>query len=491
MRALIQAKATSISMARQWLLLAVMLLLACPTAYATDGSRLPDLGDPGAAFMTPEQEYRLGRSWLRSLRSQAPLLHDPLVQDYVEHLVYRLASHSDLKDPDLAVVIVNNREINAFAVPGGVIGLNAGLFLHSESEDEVAAVIAHEIAHVSQRHFSRRYADSRRMNQAMLAAMLASLAVAIAGDPQAGMAGLATTQAAAIQSQLAYSRHHEREADRVGMQMLAGSGLDPHAMPRFFERMQRSRQFAGSPPEFVLTHPVTEERIADSRARAESLPRPRLRQSVDYNLIRARIQAGFIAEPPQAVSFFKQRYEGGSSHQQQAIGFGLAVSAIRARDFALAEQVLGTLIEQSPDQLWFRLALAEVSEARGDHETAVAQLREVQELMPGNYATSVMLARNLTAIEEYQAARQLLDPLLLKRPGEPLLWQMLADTWGNEGDMARAHLARGEYLFHMGREERGIEQLNFALRHSRLRFALHSQIRARLREMEDLNQEKF
>lgn len=467
-------------------------LVASGAAIAADeGRQLPDLGEPGGAFLSPEQEYRLGRAWLRRLRSEAPLLHDPLVQDYVEHLVYQLASHSDLNNPDLAVVVVNNREINAFAVPGGVIGLNAGLFLHSHSEDELAAVVAHEIAHVSQKHFARRYADSQRMNQAMLAAMLASLAVAIAGDPRAGMAGLATTQAAAIQSQLAYSRHHEREADRVGMQMLASAGMDPYAMPRFFERMQRSRQFGGSPPEFVLTHPVTEERVADSRARADALPRPGLRQSPAYALVRARIQAGFIAEPDHAVEFFEQQYEGGQSLAQQASGFGLAVSATRARHYDKAEQVLARLIDQSPNQLWFRLAMAEVSEARGNHARAVEQLREVEELMPGNYATSVLLARNLIAVNEYEQARKLLDPLLLERSEDPLLWQMVADTWGKEGDMARAHLARGEYLFHMGREERGIEQLQFALRHSRMRFALHSELRARIREMEQLNEEDF
>ncbi|MCH8543544.1 MAG: M48 family metalloprotease [Alcanivorax sp.] len=469
-----------------------LILLAILTAAGASASphNLPDLGDPTGNILTPEQENRLGRAWLRGLRSQAPILQDPLVQDYVEHLVYRLASHSDLSEPDLAIVVVNNREINAFAVPGGVIGLNAGLFLNAESEDEVAAVIAHEIAHVSQRHFTRRYADSRRMNQAMLAAMLASLAVAIAGDAQAGMAGIATSQAAAIQSQLAYSRHHEREADRVGMQTLVNAGMDPHAMPRFFERMARSRQYAGSPPEFVLTHPVTETRIADSRNRAESLSRPPMRSTPEFDLIRARTQAAFISDPQQALAHFRGRYEGGRSIAQQAAGFGLVMSAMRARQYDLAESTLKQLMEHDPNQFWYRLALAEVAEQRGDHEKAITILREVLDLMPGNYATSVMLARNLIAQGEYAEARTLIDRMLLKRQ-DPQLWNMLADAWGKEGDRARAHQARGEYLFAIGQEDRGLEQMRFALNQSRERFAMHSQVRARLQDMERLANERF
>ena len=150
---------------------------------------LPELGDPTVAIISAEQEYRLGRGWLRDLRGQTSIMEDPLVQEYAEHLVYRLASFSELNEPDLAIVVINSAAINAFAVPGGVIGLNAGLFLNAASEDEVASVVAHEIAHVSQRHFTRRYMDSKRRGPAVLAAMLASIALAIAGSGDAGGCG--------------------------------------------------------------------------------------------------------------------------------------------------------------------------------------------------------------------------------------------------------------------------------------------------------------
>lgn len=469
------------------LILAVLCLMTGLRGHAVP--TLPDLGNPGAEWLTPEQQFRMGRAWLRQMRSRVPVLSDPLIQEYSENLAWRLASHSELQQPNLAVVVINHRGINAFAVPGGVIGLNAGLFLNAGSEDEVAAVVAHEIAHVSQHHFSRRYADSRRMNRAVLAAMLASIAVAMSGDAQAGMAGMAATQAAAIQSQLAYSRHHEREADRLGMQTLAAAGMDPHAMPRFFERLLRKQQFGGDPPEFLLTHPLTEERVADSRARAAALKQPVMNESLSFRLIQARVQSGFISDPAQAVTHFQSQYFGGESLQQLAAGYGLTLARIRADRFEQARAVLEQLRRKSPNQLWFQMAEAELAAAAGDQEHAVTVLRQVLDIMPGNYAASVMLARSLLHAGEPDRTQQLLDPLVLERPNDPALWQLLADAHGHAGNKARAHRARGEFLFLTGREDRAIEQMRYALDAGKDSFPLHSQIKARVREMERLMRE--
>lgn len=469
-------------------LLVTSLLLTSPAPLKAQN--LPDLGDASSAILTPEQEYRLGRAWLRGLRSQVALLDDPLVQDYVDHLVYRLASYSDLQEPDLAIVIVNSREINAFAVPGGVIGLNAGLFLHAQSEDEVAAVIAHEIAHVSQRHFTRRYADSKRVNRAMLAGILASLAVAIAGDPEAGMAGMVASQAGAIQAQLAYSRHHEREADRVGMQTLANAGMDPYAMPAFFERLLRNQQFSGKPPEFVLTHPITETRVADSKSRAQSMPRPPLKQSPEFFLIKYRLQALYMRDANEALSTFKKQYHEGSSYIQQALGFGLAIAAIRAKDFSLADNTLARLQEQNPDQIWYTLALAESMEQQKRHQEAVSLSKKVLDISPGHYGASIILARNLVAQNELDEARALLERLQWRHP-TLASHRLLAKIWTDKKDKARSHLAHGEIFFATGQEQKGIQQLRYALKYSEDNFALYSQVKARLAEMETLANEKF
>ncbi|MDF1630336.1 MAG: M48 family metalloprotease [Alcanivoracaceae bacterium] len=470
----------------------ILLALCLPIpGIGSEKAPLPELGDPAGGLISPDQEFRMGRTWLRQLRGQVAVLNDPLVQEYVEHLVYRMASHSDLHEPDLAIVVINSREINAFAVPGGVIGLNAGLMINAEQEDEVAAVVAHEIAHVSQRHFVRRYADSQRINTAVMAAMLASLAVMISGQADAGAAGIMATQAAAIQQQLAYSRHHEREADRVGMQTLVNAGMDPEAMPRFFEKLQRNQQFAGKPLEFLSTHPITEERIADSRARAVTLPAGNLQEAEAFQLIRARLLAGFYNAPALAVEHFRSKYHGGASIQQQAAGYGLAVSALRAKDYSLANETLNQLQGRFPDQLWFRVARAEVLQAQQKHEQAADILREVAHLMPRNYAISALLAGSLIKTNKAAEAAELLEPILRQRASDPALWRLAADAWGYSGSLALAHLGRGEALFLSGADERGMDQLRFALDYSKDNFPLHSRIKARLEEMDATSKERF
>ncbi|WOD27171.1 M48 family metalloprotease [Alloalcanivorax xenomutans] len=470
------------------LILCLVVVLAAPPGRAQD---LPDLGDPAAALLSTDQEYRLGRSWLRSLRGKTPIMTDPLVQDYVENLVYRLASFSDLHEPNLSIVVINSRAINAFAVPGGVIGLNAGLFLNAGSMDEVASVVAHEIAHVSQRHFTRRYVDSQRTNIAMLAAMLASIAVAVAGDAQAGMAGMAATQAGVIQSQLAYSRHHEREADRVGMQTLVSAGLDPNAMPRFFERLVEQQQFAGDPPEFLLTHPVTESRVADSRARARNLPHPKQETSLPFELVRARIQASFFDDYQRAEAYFQKRLNNGDAKQREAARYGLAMSALYDKKYDLARRQLEQLRQQDRTELWYPLGLAEVALAEGDYPRAIEMAQWVQKINPEGYPSSVLLARAYLYSKQPEKAVPVLEPLLRQRPDDPMLWSMAADAWGNSGELARAHRGRAEYAFLRSRDREAKQQMQFALKEASGQFALRSALNARLKEMERLSEEEF
>ena len=470
-----------------------LLLLSCCVLATpvTANDDLPVLGDPASALMSADQEYRLGRAWLRSLRGQTAIMSDPLVQEYVESLVYRLASFSDLKEPNLDIVVVNSHQINAFAVPGGVIGLNAGLFLNANSEDEVAGVVAHEIAHVSQRHFARRYLDSQKVNTAMLAAMLASLAVAIAGDGEAGMAGIAATQAGAIQAQLAYSRQNEREADRVGMQTLAAAGMDPDAMPRFFDRMHNNQQFAGDPPEFLLTHPVTESRIADSRARARSLPSPRLNISPHYLLVQARLRAAFIEGDSQAIDYFRRYSNERSALMLQAARYGLALSYLRANRYDQAREMMQSLAQDNPDQLWFRLGLAEVALDEGNYPEAIREAQRVLKVSPDDYAASILLSKAYLRSNKPGQALPLLKPLLARRPNDPTLWDLIADAYGNSGDRVRALHARAESQFLRGNDSKALQQMRYAIRDAEDDFALYSKLNGRLKTMQMLSEEEF
>jgi predicted Zn-dependent protease len=247
------------------LFLLTLLAFAAPAQQAT----LPDLGDGGV--VPAGQEYYLGRAWLMSFRRQVPLVNDPILQEYLEALVYRLAETSELKDRRLEIVIIDNASINAFAVPGGVVGVHNGLIAKSENEAQLASVLTHELAHISQRHFSRGVESRQNASVPTMAGLLGGLVLVATGAGDAGIATMMGTQAAVQQNQLRFSRQNEQEADRIGMQNLERSGMDPNATAGMFEVMQAtSRRYGSNPPEFLLSHPLTENRIADARKRART-----------------------------------------------------------------------------------------------------------------------------------------------------------------------------------------------------------------------------
>src|SRR5699024_6877477 len=341
------------------------------------------------------------------------------------------------------------------------------------------------IAHVSQKHCTRRYADSKRISRNMMAGILASLALAIAGEAEAGMAGVMSAQAAAIQAQLTYSRHHEREADRVGMQILLDAGLDPQAMPTFFERLLKTQQFSGKPPEFILTHPVTETRVADSKSRARALPRGPRRDALEFELIRNRLQALYIADPQNAIRHFQRVYNKGSSAEQQALGFGLAMAAMRAKKYDVAQETLALLQQQAPNQIWYQLAAAENLERQRQYQEAADTAAKVLRLSPGHYGASIIYARNLISINELHNARQVLERLQWQHDTVEIK-RLVAKIWTEKKGKARSHLAHGELLFALGDDEGGIQQLHYALQHSKGNFALYSQVKARLDTMQQL-----
>lgn len=484
-----------IPLLRALFLIGAMLMAATPAyaqrQYDLTGD-LPQLGDPYLGLMSPQQAHDLGRSFLRSLRAQTPVMEDPLVQEYAESLISRLVSYTDINEPDLTVVVLDTREINAFAVPGGVIGLNAGLFLNADSDDEVAAVIAHELGHVAQHHFARRYMESKKMSKAVLAGMLASIALAIAGDGQAGMAGLAATQAGAIQAQLAYSRSDEREADRTGMQTLARAGMDPYAMPRFFQKMLDRERFNGQPPEFLLTHPVTENRIADTEAIARNMPHPTTHPSLHFQLVQARVRVHYFDNVDHARDYFTRRLDKGNNIDRQAAHYGLALTELRDSHFDKARSLMAALAKAHPNELWYDTGLVQVDLEAGDYPRAIQEAQQVLSISPQDYATTVLLTRAYLRSNQPAKAIPLLEPLLQQRPEDPLLWSLDADVRGNCGDTARAHHAKAEELFLNGHQNQAFEQMKYALRDTDDKnFVLHARFSARLEEMKKLSKESF
>ena len=253
-------------------LVALAGLASLSSSHAATPDELPELGDASSAIVSPAEERRLGQMFLKQVRSEVPTVQDEILKYYVATQLGQLAQHSDLKDATLYPVLIDNPEINAFAVPGGVVGVHLGLMLHARDVHEYSAVMAHELAHLGQRHFARGLDAQRQSTLPMLVGMLAGAVLMAAGGGDAGFAALVGTQAAAMDNQLRYSRSREQEADRIGLNTMVRAQLDPHGLERMFSRMQRAYRFRETMPEFLLTHPVTESRIADARNQAARYP---------------------------------------------------------------------------------------------------------------------------------------------------------------------------------------------------------------------------
>src|SRR5690554_6751443 len=324
-----------------------LLVLACVLTQPALAFNLPSLGDSSSSIISPEQEHQLGRAWLSILRGQVRQLEDPLLKDYIETSVYRLAESSQLNDRRLEFIVLASPQLNAFAAPGGIIGVNGGLLLHAQTEAEYASVMAHELAHLSQRHFARGLEAQKCMQVPFMAAMLAGVVAAAAGGGDIGMAAIASTQAAAIQEKRRFSRQNEQEADRIGLLNLYKAGFDPNAMPSMFERLMRQYRYDRMPPEFLLTHPVSESRIADTRNRAEQYDDGQgVVDSLYYQLIRARLQLTFEDTSGLALKRFRNRLA--DDPQLESARYGLVLALIRANQLEEARSQLEPLLKKSP-----------------------------------------------------------------------------------------------------------------------------------------------
>lgn len=464
-------------------LLALSILMAAPAASAY---QLPDLGDSSSSIISLEQEHRLGRAWLSVLRGQVRQLNDPLIKDFVEQSVYRLAETSQLQERRLEFIVLASPQLNAFAAPGGIIGVNGGLFLHAQTEAEYASVMAHELAHLSQRHFARGLEAQKRMQLPLMAGMLAGVLAAAAGAGDVGMAAIASSQAAAVQEQRRFSRQNEQEADRLGLQNLQRAGYDPLAMPAMFERLMRQYRYDRVPPEFLLTHPVTESRIADSRNRAEQLhnlgrSKPGKTDSLNYQLLRTRVQLTFEDTSGLALKRFRAELE--QNPDNPAARYGLGLALMRAQQHQPAREALQQLLEQEPGHLFYLLGLADIEISDGKLSRARQLIEQAMQRYPSSYPAQAAHADLLTREQNYSQAEQQLVSLLARRPNDPDLWYDLAEVRGLLNNIIGLHQARAEFFARVGDYQQAIEQLGHAKHRASNNFPLAARIDARQLEL--------
>lgn len=427
--------------------------------------QLPSLGDRISGLISLDEEYNLGREFLRSLRRSSTSITDPLLNEYLVNVTHNLALHSDLEDYRLAFIIIDSQEINAFAVPGGIIGVNGGLFLNAHTEGEFASVLAHEIAHVSQRHFARSVEDAQRRRIPELATLLASIVIMGSGNGEAGQAAVMAAQGRSIENRLRFSRNNEAEADRLGIRTLYDAGYDPNQMPAMFERLMASSRYSTRPPEFLLSHPVTESRVADTRGRASRYPARPATSSLEYQLMRARVQVYYATSTDAAIIQFQTDLNAATDDTaKKSAQYGLALAYLKDKQFKNAHETLQPLLDSDPNRIVYLVTKAEIYTQGNEAGLAHEFLTRPLAINPGNHPLTMAYADALLAERNYPEAAKVLEKQVLTRPEDHNLWYEIAETEGLVGDVSKVHQARAEYFILVGDFRSASEQLSYATR---------------------------
>jgi predicted Zn-dependent protease len=437
-------------------------LLALPLFAFADG--LPDLGDVSQEVVSPQMERQIGEQAMFQIRADKSYLDDPEVYDYLNRLGGRLVAFSSEPAQPFEFFGINDKAINAFAMPGGFVGVNTGLIELAQNESELASVLSHEISHVTQHHYARMISGQRYDSLAALATVAVAI-LAARNSPQASTAAIVGAQAGTVQRQLNFTREHEKEADRIGLGILEKSGLDTRAMPAFFERMQKATQLVeGNAPSYLRTHPVTHERIADVDDRVQQIPFHLVPDSLDFQLIRARLLAN-QKMPQEAVAYFEAALSGEKKFGNPvAHRYGLVLALLRDRQPQRAAQEFATLHKQVPHNATVEALHGQILRLEKSNKDAIAFYRGALKEFPQHHALIYDFAEVLLQDARYTEALKLLDEQVAINGNDAKLYDLQARAYTalNRNQEAH-HILAYNYILH-GDLRGAIEQLELAKR---------------------------
>ena len=423
--------------------------------------QLPDLGSQAANFLSDREAEKLGKAFIRQSRYQQPYVYDPELVDYINRLGNKLLAVSEDADKTYKFYLIDNNVINAFAVPGGHIALHTAILTKSESESELASVIAHEIAHVTQRHIARKLENSRYDSWLALGALLAAAA---AGGGDAAQAAFGVANASIIDRQLSYSRAFESEADSLGIRFLSRAGFAPEAMPRFFKRLlDESRINESSAPEFLRSHPLTINRIAESADRVRAYPPSKPRDESEFQLMQAKAIAAYAKNKEVAVNYFKDKLNQGDDKLATRYGYALALS--ENREYEKARKELNKLVAEFPDNVSVALIQADNELEANNITEGLAILQKLYEKQTalGNHTVDIYYANALVLTEQYDTAIPIIRSALANNIDEPYLHILLSRAYGEKGGHEmESFMSRGEFHYLRGNYEFSLKQFKRA-----------------------------
>jgi beta-barrel assembly-enhancing protease len=462
----------------------LLFLLCIPAAVADD---LPDLGEVAQTVLTPQDEQRIAEEILREVASSNEVLNDIEVVDYLQALGQRLAASSPDNQQRFTFFVLKDNTINAFAMPGGVIGVHTGLMLSTTSESELAGVLAHEIGHVVQRHMARMLAQQQRDAWKSYAAMAFGLLAAVGGkNPQMGSAAMQAGQAGAVQRQLDYTREHEREADRVGLQILNKAGLDPRAMPMFFEQLQKGTRFSdGGAPDFLRTHPLTTERMADMQNRVDQMPYRLVTDSPEFHYVRAKLRAD-LDKPQQAIALFEDNLREKKYNNEAAQHYGLALALMHANKLQQAQQEVAWLEANAPRHAMIDTLAANLEVAMGNLKVAADKFRSSLATYPEHRGLIYGYAELLIETRQAEKALKFLDEKQRPFPADAHLYELKSQAYTSLGKNLLRHQAQGEAYYLSYDLPGAIEQMTLAAKAGDGDFYQLSIVEARLKQLKQM-----
>ncbi|WP_077338345.1 M48 family metalloprotease [Pseudocolwellia agarivorans] len=444
----------------------ISLALVCSSTIAKNNkNKLPEIGAAGFSALSIDKEQFIGNAMMKQVRASQPLLHDPVLNEYINSLGNLLVKNAHDVNYAFDFFIVNSKELNAFAFFGGHIGIHSGLITTAENESELASVIAHEISHVTQRHLARRLEAQSRSQPLSMAGIASSILLALI-NPNLGMAALSTSMAASQQASINYTRGNEKEADRVGIALLANSGFDPTGAPNFFGKMAEKFRYISKPPAMLLTHPLPDSRISDARIRAQNYPVVHIKPSLSFELTKARISARYERNAKANIGMFEgllkhERYE-----IKEAALYGLALSYFENESPQQAREILEKLIKNDPNNLFYADAISDVYIATKEFDKAIALLKRLNLLMPNNQIVALNYANVLQEANELEQASAMLQDFLITQPEHFIANDLLTTIYRKQKKIGLMHASQAEVFALLGIYPKAIDELQTAIKFS-------------------------
>ncbi|MDE3207297.1 MAG: M48 family metallopeptidase [Pseudomonadota bacterium] len=446
-------------------------------------SALPSLGESSDSDLSPIMQQSIARQIKMQLQSDPSYFPDSEITDYLNRIEARLSAHSTAPQMHIHVFVIKSSVINADAMPGQLIGVNTALISATDTESELAAVLAHETSHITQHHFSRSINENKKNGYLTLAGLALSIFAAYFNPEMAG-AGLTATGAGNIQAQISDSREHEEEADRIGFDTLVAAGFDPHGMADFFKKLQNmTRLDQVNYPEYLHDHPMTTNRIAEAENRADQYPYHQVASSLDYFLVKARLKA-LQGTPEAAIRHFQRTLGPDSYGYPIANHYGLALALARNHQYKSALKQLD--IAQSMGKSSFFNALgAAILEADGKTDAALKVYNQALGTWPNNRTLLRGKISLLIDTKHYNQAIRADDTALESHPHDDVLYQLKAQVYSRLDENALQHKAQAEAYYYEGNIRAAIDQLQIARNSKRVNYFTLASIQSRLKHFKE------